>query len=113
MMDYVLLVTSKEIGKGDENLGQKLMYSYFFSLSEGEELPSNILFLNQGVKLVTEDTPIISIFQSLADKGVNLYACGTCLDYYNLNNELKVGTIGNMYLSRDIMAQAPKVITIG
>lgn len=112
-MDYVLLVTSKEIGKGDEILGQKLMHSYFFSLSEGDALPSHILFLNQGVKLVTEDTPIISILQSLADKGVSLLACGTCLDYYNLKNQLKVGEIGNMYMSRDIMASSPKVITIG
>ncbi|KUO59468.1 MAG: SirA family protein [Gracilibacter sp. BRH_c7a] len=110
-MDYVLLVTNKEFGKGDEILGQKLMDSYFYCLSEGDNLPSHILFLNQGIKLLTEDTPIISIFQSLADKGVSLYACGTCLDYYKL--KLKVGEIGNMYLTQDIIAKAPKVITIG
>lgn len=112
-MDYVLVVTSQEIGKGDEDLGRKLMYSYIFSLSEGDALPSHILFLNQGVKLVTEDTPIISIFQNLADKGVSLFACGTCLDYYDLKNQLKLGEIGNMYLTRDIIAQASKVITLG
>ena len=112
-MDYVLLVTSKEFGMGDKILGEKLMYSYFYSLSEGDVLPSHILFLNEGVKLTTEETPTIPILQSLVDKGVTLYVCGLCLDYYNLNKEIKVGEIGNMYLNQEIMAQASKVITIG
>ncbi len=112
-MDYILLVTSKELGKGDEILGEKLMYSYFYSLSEGDTLPSHILFLNQGVKLNTEDSPIISILQSLADKGVTIYTCGLCLDYYHLNDQVKVGEIGNMYLNMEIMAQTQKVITLG
>ncbi len=112
-MEYVVLVTSKEFGTGDPILGEKLMYSYFYSLSEGDTLPSNILFLNNGVKLTTEETPLIAVLQSLVDQGVTLYVCGLCLDYYNLNAELKVGEVGNMYLNQDIMAQAPKVITIG
>ncbi|RJE48197.1 MULTISPECIES: sulfurtransferase-like selenium metabolism protein YedF [unclassified Dehalobacter] len=112
-MGYVLLVTSKGFGKGEEILGEKLMYSYLYSLSEGDYLPSHILFLHEGVKLVTEDAPVLNILKSLAEKGVNLYACGICLDFYNLKDQVKVGEIGNMYLNMDIMAQAEKVITLG
>jgi selenium metabolism protein YedF len=112
-MNYVLLVTGKSMGKGDDTLGEKLMYSYFYSLSEGDTLPSHILFLNEGVKLTTEDTSVLSLLQKLAENGVTLYSCGICLDYYNLTEQLKVGEIGNMYSNMEIMAEAQKVITLG
>jgi len=112
-MDYTLFVTGKGIGKGNEILAEKLMYSYFYSLSEGDDLPTHVLFLNEGVRLTTEDTPLIQILQKLADRGVTLYSCGICLDYYNVTNELKVGEIGNMYLNMELMAKTNKVITLG
>jgi len=112
-MGYVLLITSKGFGKGEEILGEKLMYSYLYSLSEGDHLPSHILFLHEGVKLVTADAPVLNILKTLVDKGVTIYACGICLDFYNLKDQVKVGEIGNMYLNMDIMAEAEKVITLG
>ncbi|UWG98101.1 sulfurtransferase-like selenium metabolism protein YedF [Dehalobacter sp. DCM] len=112
-MNYVLLISGKGFGKGEAVLGEKLMYSYLYSLSEGDNLPSHILFLNEGVKLVTEEAPVLHTLKTLVEKGVTLYACGICLDYYNLKDQVKVGEIGNMYLNMDLMAQADKVITIG
>lgn len=112
-MSYILLITSKGFGKGEELLGEKLMYSYLYSLSEGDDLPSHILFLHEGIKLVTEEGPVLNVLKTLAEKGVTLYACGICLDFYNLKDQLKVGEVGNMYLNMDLMAQADKVITIG
>lgn len=112
-MSYVLLVTSKSLGKEERTLGEKLMYSYFYSLSEGDALPSHILLLHEGVKLATEETSVIPLLQSLADKGVTIYSCGICLDYYNMTKQLKVGEIGNMYTNMEIMTQAQKVITLG
>lgn len=113
-MDYVLLVTSKGIGKGDTILAEKLMYSYLYALCEGgDSLPSHILFLNEGVKLVTEETSVVPVLKDLVEKGVTIYACGLCLDYYNLNDQVKVGEIGNMYLNQDVMAKAGNVITLG
>jgi intracellular sulfur oxidation DsrE/DsrF family protein len=90
------------------------MYSYFYSLNEGgDSLPSHILLLNEGVKLVTEDAPVLEQLKSLVKKGVTLYACGLCLDYYNLNSQVKAGEIGNMYTNQDILAKAQNVITLG
>ncbi|QNB48049.1 sulfurtransferase-like selenium metabolism protein YedF [Thermanaerosceptrum fracticalcis] len=111
--DYVLLITSPGIGKGEEKLGKKLMTSYLHCLNEGEDLPSHILFLHEGVKLVVEETPVLTLLQSLAAKGVKILACGTCLDYFQIKDQVKVGEIGNMYGTRDILAWAGKVITIG
>lgn len=111
-MDYVLLVTSKALGKGEETLGEKLMHSYFYSLSEGDDLPSHILLLHEAVKLATEDAPVLPLLQKLAGRGVTIYACGICLDYYRVQDELKVGEVGNMYTNMEIMAEARNVITL-
>lgn len=112
-MDYVLFVTSKALGKSEEILGEKLMHSYFYSLSEGDDLPSHILLLHEGVKLATEDNPVLPLLQKLAERGVTIYSCGICLDYYRVKDDLKVGEVGNMYSNMEIMAKAGKVITLG
>jgi len=111
--DCVLLVTSTGIGKGDEKLGLKLMAAYFYVLNEGKELPSNIIFMHEGVKLTTEDTPVLTSLLDLEAKGVKIFSCGTCLEYYNLKDKLKVGKVGNMYGTKDILAAAGKVINLG
>lgn len=111
--DYVLLVTSNKIGKGEEKLGIKLMDSYFYVLNEGEELPTHIVFMHEGVKLAVEDTPVLPSLRDLEAKGVKILSCGTCLDYYNIKDKLKVGKVGNMYGARDILAGAGKVINLG
>ncbi|PKM89685.1 MAG: sulfurtransferase-like selenium metabolism protein YedF [Firmicutes bacterium HGW-Firmicutes-12] len=111
--DCVLLVTSKGIGKGEEKLGVKLLASYFHVLDEGVELPTHILFMHEGVKLVAEDTPVLSVLQNIVAKGVEIISCGTCLDYFNIKDQVKVGKIGNMYETKDILAGAGKVINLG
>lgn len=110
---YVLLVTSKTIGDGAQELGEKLMSNYFIALSEGEVLPSHILLINTGVQLAKETEKTVSTLKDLADKGIVVLACGTCLDYYEMKEQLAVGQVGNIYSFRDIMADASNVITLG
>lgn len=38
--------------------------------------------------------------------------CGTCLNFYNLTDQLKIGTVSNMYEIVERMKLADKVITI-
>lgn len=112
MKDYVLLVTSSSIGKGEEKLGQKLMAAYFHALNEGHDLPTHILLLHEGVKLAVEQTPLLANLQNLEEKGVKILACGTCLDYYGIKDKLQVGLVGNMFGTRDLLAQGEKVIQL-
>lgn len=110
--NYVLFITSKALGKGDEVLGEKLLAAYLHTLTEGENLPSSILLMHTGVKLVVEESTALEDLKVLQAKGVEIYACGTCLDFYGIKDQIKVGQVGNMYLSRDILAQAGKVINL-
>lgn len=110
---FVLFVNSTGIGQGEEKLGEKLMTAFFQVLDEGQDLPTHILFIHEGVKLTVEDTPILAVLKNLGQKGVEILSCGTCLDYFNLKDQVKAGKVGNMYGIKDILTQADKIINLG
>lgn len=43
------------------------------------------------MKLVVEGSPVIGELKALEKKGVQLIACGTCLDYFGLKDKVVVG----------------------
>lgn len=46
----------------------------------------------------------------MAEKGVDIRTCGTCLNFYGLTEQLEVGTVTNMYDIVETLAKAGKVI---
>lgn len=100
------------IGEGDPELGHSLIKMFFYTLSEKPDLPSAICFMNNGVRLVTENEQTIEHLKVLEAKGVKLIVCGTCLNFYGLTDMLQCGTIGNMYDIVETMTKAGKVITV-
>lgn len=106
------LVTSNLFGQGSPDLGQVLMKSLFVALSEQAAPPWALIFLNTGVYLSTESSPVIEQLQAMAEKGSTVLSCGTCLEYYKLKEKLAVGRVSNMYEIVDLLAGAGKVITV-
>ncbi len=100
---YALAVGSEKMGEGAEELGKKLMGSFLYSLTEQDELPEIIVFYNSGVKLACEGSPVLEDLKSLSDKGVEIMSCGLCLDYYGIKENLKAGSVTNMYRILEIM----------
>ena len=80
--DYVVFAGRDVIGEGDAELGHSLIKMFFYTLSEKADLPSAILFMNHGVRLVTENQQTIEHLKVLEQRGVRLIVCGTCLNYY-------------------------------
>ncbi|WP_050607075.1 sulfurtransferase-like selenium metabolism protein YedF [Clostridium niameyense] len=93
----VMVISKNTLGSGDDKLGSALMKSYLYALSESDKIPSDLLFLNGGVKLTVEGSDCLETIQTLKNKGVNILSCGTCLDFYGIKDKLKVGEITNMY----------------
>lgn len=100
------------VGAGDRELGTNLMRMFFYTLAEDDDLPASILFMNDGVKLPTLDQQVADHLKTLADRGVEILVCGTCLNFYGLGDQLKVGTVSNMYDIVSKMRTAAKVITL-
>jgi selenium metabolism protein YedF len=109
--DYVVFIGKEYIGEGSEELGKNLMKMFLYTLTESEDLPNYLLFMNGGVKLPTLDLQAVDHLKVLKDKGVDILVCGACLNYYKIAEELKIGSVSNMYEIADKMKQSGKVIS--
>ncbi len=96
---------------GDPVLGQILMKSFVYALTELETVPAKIVLYNSGVKLAITGSESVADLQKLVERGgVEVFCCGTCLDYYRLGDELGVGSVSNMYEIAEIMLSAEALI---
>jgi selenium metabolism protein YedF len=110
--DVAILVKSPYFGQGDEELGEVLMKSFFYTLTEIEPELKNIIFMNGGVHLTTEGSPILEHLQFLEQKGVQVLSCGTCLDFFGKKDKLLVGQVTNMYTASEILFNAGKTLVL-
>jgi len=92
-----VFLSSDAIGKGDEELGAVLMRGFVYALAEGAGKPERIVLMNSGVKLAAEGSAALPNLKRLADAGVDIVACGTCVEFYGLKGKLGTGRISNMY----------------
>lgn len=107
----VYFITTSAIGQGSPDLGAVLMKSLMTTLA-GERPPRAMLFLNTGVQLAVEGSPVLEQLRKLAGAGTEILVCGTCLDYYRLREKLAVGTVSNMYEINSRLTGPDKVITV-
>lgn len=91
------LITQDSFGHGSPELGLVLMKAFLSTLREVKPLPAALMFVNSGVKLTANGSPVLEQLHSLAGQGVEVRSCGTCLDYYGLKTSLAVGEVTNMY----------------
>lgn len=108
----VILISTNKLGLGNDILGATLMKSYLYALSESNNLPSDLIFLNSGVKLATEGSDCLESINKLKERGVNILSCGTCLDFYELKDKLAVGEITNMYAIVEKLNSADNTIKL-
>lgn len=106
------MITSDQLGTGDEALGQLLITSFINTLPESKNKPSRMLFINRGVMLTTEGSRVLDTLMQLEAEGISIYSCGTCLNHYQLKEKLKVGSVTNMYDTVESLLGAEKVVRI-
>ena len=110
--DTVLIITRNGMGDAEPALQQKLITTYFKLLDENNILPAAICFYTNGVRLVVEGSPVIDTLKSLETKGVCLVLCSTCLNYFNLTDQVQVGIVGGMTDILEAQRRASKVISL-
>ncbi len=101
-----LLISTDSLGRGSEELGKILVKALLNTLSENENLPEKIVLVNSGVRLACEGSDVLEALQTAVNKGVELLACGTCLNYFKLTEKLKVGRISNAYEILNVLLES-------
>ncbi|MGX4598061.1 sulfurtransferase-like selenium metabolism protein YedF [Faecalimicrobium sp. JNUCC 81] len=110
--DKCIFISSDKMGQGNDELGEVLIKGYIYTLTEAKPYPKHIILVNSGVKLSAQNPSAIENLKILESAGVEVLSCGTCLDYYNLKEDLKVGSVTNMYTIVDIMNNSSQTISI-
>ena len=68
--------------------------------------------MNGGVKLTVEDSRVLEAIRILESGGIEILSCGTCLDYFELEDKLAVGSAGNMFTIAEKLNDAGNIITL-
>lgn len=108
----IVFITTDRLGTGDQQLGEILMKAFLNTLWDAEPKPAKLLFLNDGIRLTTEGSEVLESLRLLEKAGVEIFSCGTCLEYYQLKDKLKVGAVTNMYETVETLLSAGKIIKI-
>ncbi|MBU8877436.1 DsrE family protein [Bacillus sp. FJAT-29790] len=111
MKNKVILVSSDQLGKGDKELGEGVLETFFTLLKQRDELPKAIFCMNSGVFTLTENSFVSVHLKELEEKGVEVLACKTCVDYYEVENKLFAGKISGMPYFIDLAAKY-EILTI-
>ena len=95
-MEKTVIISSEYLGKGDNELGAQLMGSFLRKLCLSDTLPSEIIFYNSGVKLLAQGSAVLDAVEMLANKGVGITACSTCVNYFKLGKLIDPVQVGDM-----------------
>jgi selenium metabolism protein YedF len=107
----VVYIGNNCMGKGDDNLGARLMRGFLRTWIDVTPKPWRMIFINSGVRLTTTDDEAVDAVSLLEDKGVEILSCGTCLQHFGLEGKLRVGKVTNMYEVIESLNGASKVIS--
>jgi len=111
-LNKVLFLKDDKVG--DNELGNMLVVGFLKSILELPKLPKTIICVNKAVLLTTaeENSDVIQTLKALEKKGVEIFSCGVCLDFYKVSDNLKVGMIGNAYGTVDLLLNSEGTIAL-
>lgn len=112
LMSKQYLILNDQLGSSSPELAALLMKNFLYALARSEEVPERIIFMNRGVYLTCEGSESLEDLTLLAEKGVAIKSCGTCLNYYELTDKLKVGEVGVMPDAVAATLSGSEVITL-
>ncbi|MCO5170003.1 MAG: DsrE family protein [Planctomycetes bacterium] len=110
-MKTVVLLNADGMGRGDDALGQRVLTTFLGKAGALDGLEAVCLY-NGGVRLAVEGSPALQALAALEARGVDVVACGTCVDHFGLRERVRVGAVGSMDDIVTRLDRAEKVITL-
>lgn len=108
---YGVVIGSDEMGGGDPELGKILMRAFVNALIEMPHMPAFVILYNRGVYLATKQIDTARTLEQMkTEKGVDIVCCGTCVDYYDLREDIQVGQISNMYTIMEMQSRVDRIL---
>ncbi len=108
----MVMIGSEAIGRGDDELGRKLMLSYIKTLKEMGRDIWRLVFVNGGVRFAIEDSELLGDLKAFEESGIHILVCGTCLNHFDILDKKRVGETTNMLDIVTAMQLADKIINL-
>ena len=108
----MVLIATDRMGRGDDELGRRLLFNFIGTLKEMGPNLRHLIFVNGGVKLAVEGAETLPALLELEKDGVTVLVCGTCLNHFNLLEKKRVGETTNMLDIVTSMQIADSVVTV-
>lgn len=107
----VVFLTKDTFGEGDPDFSRTLVNLFLQTAFDSGQRPRAILMANSGVKLMAKDSQALKVLNDFQAEGVEVLACGLCLDYYKLKEHVPVAQITNMFAICEYLFAADRVLT--
>ncbi len=107
----VIFLTKETLGEGDAEFGKSLLNIFLQTMLQSGHMPRAILMVNSGVKLMKKDSPFKKVLEDFKNAGTDVLACGLCVDYYKLKEDVQTEQITNMFAICEYLGAASKVIS--
>ncbi|MBR0034378.1 MAG: sulfurtransferase-like selenium metabolism protein YedF [Synergistaceae bacterium] len=105
-----ILVAHDVLGGNDRELGEVLMKAFLGCLSKLSRRPAVMAFMNEGVKLVLEDSSACEYIKELEKAGTKILVCGTCTTHFGITEKVAVGTFSNMFEIMEMVTGADNTL---
>lgn len=115
--NYVVALSADTIGSNegsnegsDAALGRVLMQGLLATLEAIEPAPTHLILYSRAVLLAMDGAATLPALQALAQRGIAILLCGTCVDHFEKKQAVRVGEIANMLKLLEIQLAAGKVL---
>ncbi len=110
--NIVVFISGECIGSEEPELGKMLMKGFIGNIKNLDQRPKTVIFVNNSVRMLTTNVETVELVKELADMGIEILACGACLEYFQLVDYLKVGTVSDSYTVSNKLFNADKVVRL-
>ena len=110
MDDTLAVFTRYGMGDAEGDLPQRLAATWLTICLQNDRLPGAIALYTHGVRLACEGSPVLDELAQMIEKGVHLILCKTCVDAFDLADDVRVGIVGGMGDIFAAQAKAKKVL---
>lgn len=105
-----LYLNSDRMGDGEPELGRRLLKAFLETLA-ASSVPIDVVgCVNDGIRLTTDGSEVMEALEALQARGARIATCGTCLDYHGRRDALRIGEVGTMATTVEVMANADRVL---
>lgn len=106
----VIFLAKDTFGDGDEEFSKTLLNVFLQTILQSGHTPRAILMANSGVKLLATNSPANTVLRDFKAQGCEVLACGLCVDYYKLRDDIPTEQITNMFAICEYLFAAEKVL---